>query len=88
MINLNLGNCKREGLQKWLFHRANWAKFTYISDQEISKISITQDIDHLNSCICEVLLEAPEQTIPRSHRTHRKTIAPWWTQECATAVRS
>lgn len=71
-VGLNGEEYEIGGLQKWSFSSAEWEKFNYVSDQEMRKMFINEDVDNLNISVCKAVLEAAEQTIQKKGGQHRK----------------
>ena len=69
----------------WNFRRARWKDFECITDVEMNKLDIENlPIDQSSQEICNVILKAAQQTIPRGNRSKFK---PFWTKELDEAVK-
>lgn len=71
-----------QGRGRWIFNKANWAKFEEICERRSEVIDSTQEINNLNDNICAILLEAVSETIPKSKGKMTRKVAAWWTDEC------
>lgn len=69
---------------KWILEKANWKKFTEITNIDIPD---TGSIDELNEQITNIIVQAAERTIPKTTSKVTKTPVPWWNKECADAIK-
>lgn len=46
---------------------------------------INSDVDDLNVSVCNTILEAAWQSMPKKGGKHKKKIVPWWKKECDKA---
>jgi len=71
--------------QNWVMKQANWPKWTtkFSQDREpLSEMLAPIDVDTLNQCITNKIINIAKDCIPRtsgSRRCHQTT--PWWDQE-------
>lgn len=87
-IGRSLEGNETEVPQKWSFSSADWMKFRRVSDQEMEKVYISEDVEELNESICQAILEAAKQSMQKKGGKHKKKIVPWWTKECEEAIQS
>ena len=78
-VGLTLEQYQTGGLQKWSFGNADWDTFRNISDQEMEKNDINEEVNHLNISICKAILEAARQSMKMGGRNGRR-IVPRWTK--------
>ena len=55
-VGLSLERYQTGGLQKWSFSHFDWDTFRNISDQEMEKNYINEEVDHLNISIFKAIL--------------------------------
>lgn len=86
---LQLGKSKRNGgmLGRWIFSSARWELFTYICETEMSTIDLNEDIEVVEGKIREIFIEAANQAISKSKGKMKRKAVPWWSDECAKAVK-
>uniref|UniRef100_A0A8C2HUK7 Uncharacterized protein n=1 Tax=Cyprinus carpio TaxID=7962 RepID=A0A8C2HUK7_CYPCA len=87
-VNLSIEEGNTGGVDKWFFENADWESFRYISEQEMEKIDIEESVVNVNNSICNAILLAASQTIPKKGGIKKKKIVPWWTNECDKAIKS
>ena len=75
-------------IPKWVFGKADWDKFQKISEETLTRINCSADIDEINSQITTATIEAAMESIPRSKNGRNKKLVPWWTEECGQAVKN
>ncbi len=63
-VNLSIEECY-SGVDKWFFENADWEAFRSISEQEMEKIEVKGGVDKVNNDICNAILLAASQTIPK-----------------------
>ena len=70
---------------RWIMEKAEWGKFT-------EKTDVNRDIEDFNNVeeavdyLGEVMLEAAEQSIPKSKGSGGRINPPWWNDECRNAI--
>ncbi len=77
-----------EGMPKWGFRRADWVKFHQLSEESLSRIDVSGNIDETNKQITSAIIMAADGSIPRSNQRRNKKLVPWWTEECRLAVKN
>ena len=87
-IGRSLEENETEVPQKWSFSSADWEKFRRVSDQEMEKVYVSEDVEELNESVCQAILEAAKQSMQKKGGKHRKKIVPWWTKECDEAIKA
>lgn len=75
------------GIPKWVFGKADWGKFQKLSEEALTRIDISGNIDELNSQVTSAIIMAAEGSIPRSKNRMNRKLVPWWTEECCQAVK-
>lgn len=71
---------------RWIFEKANWAKFEEICEERMVAIDSNQEIDILNEKVCAII-EAASESIPKIKGKMTRKAVPWWTVTCSKAVR-
>ncbi len=61
---------------------------TLISEQEMEKIEVKGGVDKVNNDICNAILLAASQSIPKKGGKKKRKIVPWWTKECDKVIKS
>ncbi len=87
-VNLSIEECYTGGVDKWFFENADWEAFRSISEQEMEKIEVKGGVDKVNNNICNAILLAASQSIPKKGGKKKKKIVPWWTKECDKVIKS
>lgn len=72
---------------RWIFSSAKWELFTYICEKEMCKIDLNEDIEGVEENIRITLIEAANQSISKSKGKMKRKAVPWWTDDCARAVK-
>ena len=74
-------------VKRWNFRKADWKRFCFLKGESVKKLPPpdTPDIDRAYQNICEYLLSAAKQYIPRGRR---KNYVPCWDKECENLYRS
>lgn len=85
-VNLSIEECNTGGVNKWSFENADWETFRHNSEQEMEKIK--EGVDNVNNAVCNAILLAASQTIPKKGGREKKKIVPWRTNECDKAIKS
>ena len=71
--------------QRWVMKKADWGKYT--GKTEISRgMEEFNDVDDAVEHLGEVMLDAAEQSIPRSKGSGGRKCPPWWNDECRIAI--
>ena len=71
---------------KWNFKKANWQIFKELCSN-LPEIDFNQNIDTIVNFFCDHILQYASLSIPKIQQHRRKSV-PWWTDECATAIRN
>lgn len=75
-----------QGRGRWIFEKANWAKFEEIYEERMVAIDSNQETDILNEKVCAII-EAASESIPKNKGKMTRKVVPWWTDKCSKAVR-
>lgn len=86
-VNVRVEECITEGVNKWCFENADWEKYRRISEQEMGKIEVKGEVDKVNKDICNAIMLAANQTIPKKKGRRKKKMVPRWTKECEEAIK-
>lgn len=76
------------GIPKWVFGKADWDKFQKLSEETVTMIDISGELDEINNQMTTAIIMAAEGSIPRSKNRGNRKLVPWWTEECRQAVRN
>jgi hypothetical protein len=71
-VNLSIEISSTGGVDKWSFENADWEEFKRISEQEMERIDFKEGIDKVNNEVCNAILLAANQTIPKKGRRKKK----------------
>ncbi|GBM97109.1 putative RNA-directed DNA polymerase from transposon X-element, partial [Araneus ventricosus] len=69
---------------KYIFNAANWDKFTSLANIN-SDIIKSSTIDQAIDYVVNVIIEAADNSIPKSSGMRRKQNKPWWNEDCQKA---
>ena len=73
---------------RWLFDKANWSKFSQLSDSYLSTVDMEQSIESINDAITKSIIRAADSTIPKSKGTlAKKHQCAFWNAECERSVK-
>ena len=78
-LDLNYKPTEPKSLPRWNYKKADWTKFSVLTDEAALKINNKQD--HINKkmkSFDEAILDAAKASIPRGAR---KNYRPYWTEE-------
>lgn len=94
-IKLTIQNSKNQGNEsspKWKFDRADWDKFKQIIEDMLTEKEMSPpselSIDEKMDSFVEIILEAAEQSIPKTSGKPWKYRTPWWNKECQEALKN
>ncbi len=87
-VKLSIEECYTGGVDKCFFENADWEAFRSISEQEMEKIEVKGGVHKVNNDICNAILLAASQSIPKKGGKKKKKIVPWWTKECDKVIKS
>lgn len=79
---------KINDVRRWNFNKADWEKFSEISERRIQEWYIPKDIEESNKEICGILYRSAEESIPKKKIPSKKPVVPWWTKECAIVIKN
>lgn len=82
-VGLEMQRCVVTIQQRWKFERADWEKYNDLCKTELMSYSMENDTDE-----CTEKLRAAEESIPKSKRTRKDKVVPWWNSECSNAIKS
>lgn len=85
MLDIETDRMLVQGRGRWVFEKANWAKFGEICEERMVAIDSNQEIDILNEKVCAII-EAASESIPKSKGKMTRKAVPWWTDKCSKAV--
>ncbi|KAF0029465.1 hypothetical protein F2P81_018570 [Scophthalmus maximus] len=72
----------------FFFNSADRDKFKKITEQEMGKILVNENVNEVNEYVCKAILEAAEKSIKKKNSRHNIKIVPWWTKECSKAMKA
>lgn len=67
--------------------KANWEKFTDLSDEWLSLVDDSMSVEGLCREVSTSILAAAGEAIPKSESRPLSRIVPWWSKECQDAVK-
>ncbi|GBO22524.1 RNA-directed DNA polymerase from mobile element jockey [Araneus ventricosus] len=70
--------------QKYVFAAANWVKFSLLANITSDMVE-NNTIDDAVSLVTKTIIDAANDSIPRSKGKNRKQNKPWWNNECQQA---
>ena len=70
-------------ISKWVFGKADWDKFQKLSEETMTRIDISGEIDTLNNQVTSAIIMAADGCIPRSKNKIKRKL-----EECRQAVRN
>ncbi|KAK7877307.1 hypothetical protein WMY93_031957 [Mugilogobius chulae] len=76
------------GVNKWLFHRADWIKFQVLCEEAMVYVNEFDSISCMNNQLTEGIIGAAQRSIPMSKNKHDRVLVPWWTDECRQAIKT
>ena len=85
MINL-LSNCPPEQLPKYNFEKANWKKFTKITEN-IQTFQDDKEHNDINAEFINFLISAANKSIPLISYNGSKKTVPWWSLSLAQKIK-
>lgn len=68
------------------YNRANWIMFEEEVNKGVSSKDSEEGVDDWNSSLTKVMWSAAVRNIPKKKVPQRRTMVPWWTEECSHAV--
>ena len=72
---------------KWKLDKADWHQFRNILKHKGITINDEADLDQCNEKIIEAILDASNETIPKTKLKNKKAKSvPWWDENCSNAV--
>lgn len=77
----------REGSQKWALHRADWEKFQDLCEEAVLSDVNLDSLESMNNQLTQTIMEAAQESIPKSKGRNCRPLVPWWTNECQQAVK-
>lgn len=83
-------SAKRESLykSKWIFQKADWPMFGSLCDSYFAQIDWEDDVENVNNNITKSIIQAANETIPKSTGSGRKKQARFWNEKCSQAVKA
>lgn len=72
---------------RWLLEKADWEKFTDLSDEWLSLVDDSMSVEGLCREVSTSILAAAGEAIPKSESRPLSRIVPWWSKECQDAVK-
>jgi len=72
-------------LQRWQFHKADWAQVKHLCLTELNQINYLTTEDPVNVFTC-VLHSIASRTIPKSSPIYSSRCKPWFDEECKQAI--
>lgn len=76
-----------ERMPRWKFRTADWENFKELCNNRLSEIDRCEDdVEVINSKLCEVLKSTAEEVIGRKKANDKKKAVPWWNEECSEVV--
>ena len=64
-------------IPKWFFGKADWDKFQRLSEETITRIYFSADIDEIKDQVTSAIIEAGMRTIPKNKNWSNKKLTPW-----------
>jgi len=83
MIEQMKYNIHFPGPARWNIKKADWKAYTRRT--EFSQDTFGMTVEQLNEKITLHMIEAANNSVPRTSTKHTKPPVPWWTTECAKA---
>ncbi len=71
-VKLSIEECDTGGVDKCFFENADWEAFRSISEQEMEKNEVKGGVDKVNNDICNAILLAASQSIPKKGGKKKK----------------
>lgn len=71
---------------RFKLQNADWCKFERLTQTDLNPN--TGDIDDVVERVCEKIMGAAEESIPRTLGNLSRPPMPWWTRECTEAIRT
>lgn len=74
-------------IQAFEYGRADWGKFTRLSDEHCREITDSGTLDEWNKRLCDVVMNCALECVPKMKSPKKRVPVPWWNRECNEAVR-
>ena len=75
------------GPEKWVMKKADWEKFTILSDLDDGVMNDMTDIDQGSEFLRDHIINAANDSIPKSKGTGGRKSPPWWNRACFIAIK-
>ena len=74
-------------VEKWFVEKADWTKFAELSEERLSIVDGSENIEVLTKEIRSSIIAAADAAIPKSKPKCLNRIVPWWSRECKEAIK-
>jgi len=86
-IGVEIEKEKEVKVEKWFEEKADWEKFKELSEEWLSCVDGSENIEVLTREIRSSIIAAANATIPKSKPKLLNKIVPWWSRECKEAIK-
>ena len=73
--------------QRWILDKADWTEFRGHTEIDENRLTEGQDIDEATSNLNDLIINAANQSIPKSKGTGGRQSPPWWNKACYVAIK-
>jgi len=86
-IGVEIEKEKEVKVEKWFEEKADWEKFKELSEEWLSCVDGSENIEVLTREIRSSIIAAANATIPKSKPKLLNKIVPWWSRECKEDIK-
>lgn len=86
-IGLEIYQQNKTKQTRWRFDKADWDKFNKLCIDGMENYSFEDDIDLCSDRLNAIIINAAEESIPKSEGNGRMKIVPGWNKECTKAIK-